>query len=260
MTADVRTIFGMGGCGFAAPEDDLLLDFILGLAAAAGRPRICLLPTAGGDPEEQISRFYAAMFDRDCEPSDLALFRLGRRPVQIRDHLLSQDIVYVGGGSMVNLLAIWHAHGVDAILREAWERGVVLAGPSAGCMCWFEAGITTSGGPPAPARGLALLEGSACVHYHGDEPDRRAAYLATVRDGLPGGYGIDDHAGLLFRGTHLVQAVSARPGARAYRVRRTADGVDETPLACTELRPPRDATPPDIAEFRRVWRGPRRAR
>jgi dipeptidase E len=259
VTAHPRTIFGMGGCGFATPEDDLLLDYVLDLSRS-DRPRICLLPTAGGDPEEQISRFYAAMIDRDCEPSDLALFRLGRRPVPIREHLLSQDIVYVGGGSLVNLLAIWHAHGVDAILREAWERGVVLAGLSAGCMCWFDVGITTSGGPPAPASGLAMLEGSACVHYHGDEPGRRLRYLEAVAGGLPGGYGIDDHAGLLFRGTRLEQAVSAKPGARAYRVQRTEQGVIETPVACVELRPPRDATPSDIAEFRRVSRGPGRLR
>ncbi len=243
----------MGGSGFTAPEDDLLLDYVLGLAPAV-RPRICLLPTAGGDPEEQIARFYTAMWDRECEPSDLALFRLGRRPVAIREHLLAQDIIYVGGGSMVNLLAIWHAHGVDAILREAWERGVVLAGLSAGCMCWFESGITTSGGPPAPAPGLGMLAGSACVHYHG-EPERRSRYLEAVAGGLAGGFGIDDHAGLLFSGTRLDQAVSAKPGARAYRVQRTDEGVTETPLACIELRPPADATPPDIAEFRRVARG-----
>jgi peptidase E len=155
---------------------------------------------------------------------------------------------------MVNLLAIWHAHGVDAILREAWERGVVLAGLSAGCMCWFEAGITTSGGPPDPAGGLGILPGSACVHYHG-ESERRTRYVNAVGDGLAPGFGIDDHAGLLFAGTQLEQAVSAKPGARAYRVQRTDDGVTETPLACAELRTPADRTPPDIAEFRRIARG-----
>lgn len=245
----------MGGAGFTTPEDEVLLDYILALASSP-RPRICLLPTAGGDPEEQIGRFYAAVWDRDCEPSDLALFRLGRRPMALRDHLLAQDVIYVGGGSMVNLLAIWHAHGVDAILREAWERGVVLAGLSAGCMCWFQAGITTSGGPPEPAPGLGILPGSACVHYHG-EPERRSRYLAAVGDGLVPGFGIDDHAGLLFSGTRLEQAVSAKPGARAYRVQRADGGVTETPLACVELRPRADTTPPDIAEFRRVARGGR---
>jgi hypothetical protein len=121
-------------------------------------------------------------------------------------------------------------------------------------MCWFQAGITTSGGPPEPAPGLGMLPGSACVHYHG-EPERRSRYWAAVGDGLAPGFGIDDHAGLLFSGTRLEQAVSAKPGARAYRVHRAHGGVTETPLACVELRPRADTTPPDIVEFRRVARG-----
>jgi hypothetical protein len=111
---------------------------------AVPRPRICLLPTAGGDSEHQIRRFYETYRDRLCEPSHIALFRLGREPVPLREHLLTKAAIYVGGGSIVNLLAIWRAQGLDGILREAGSEGVVLAGLSAGSMCWFEWGITTS--------------------------------------------------------------------------------------------------------------------
>jgi len=244
------TILAMGGGGFTAgPVDPALDDLVLGLTGVP-RPRVCLLPTAGGDSEHQIRRFYETFGDRLCEPSHVSLFRLGRQPVPLREHLLAQDAIYVGGGSMVNLLAIWRAQGLDAILREAWQAGVVLAGLSAGSMCWFEWGITTSSGAPAPARGLGFLPGSNSVHHDG-EPARRPVYLDAVRDGvLPPGWAVDDGAALLFRGAALAGVVSARPQARAHAV--TADG--EQPLATRALEPPdtRRVTLPAVAELRRL--------
>jgi dipeptidase E len=218
------TIFAMGGGGFTMePEPSMLDDSVLSLAPAR-EPRICLLPTAGGDSEEQIRRFSIAFGDRLCEPSHVSLFRLGARPVPLRDHLLAQDVIYVGGGSMINLLALWRAHGLDAILRDAWHAGIVLAGLSAGSMCWFEHGITKSHGRPTATEGLGFLPGSNSVHYDG-EPERRPVYLDAVASGaLPPGYGVDDGVGLLFRGTRLAEVVASRPGPRAYRV-TAADGV-----------------------------------
>ena len=123
---------------------------------------------------------------------------------------------------MINLLALWRAHGLDAILREAWQAGIVLAGLSAGSMCWFEGGITNGARPAPPAAGLGFLPGSNSVHYDG-EPERRPAFLEAVAAGaLPAGYGVDDGVGLLFRGTRLAEVVAGEPGARAYRV----DAVD----------------------------------
>ena len=147
----------------------------------------------------------------------------------LRDHLLSQDLIYVGGGSMVNLLAVWEAHDIASILSLAWRQGIVLAGQRAGAMCWFEAGITKSSGKPLEAAGLGLLHGSLCVHYN-NEPERRAAYLEAVGDGMPAGYGLDDYAGLLWEGEDSPSAVTARRGARAYRVSKRDDEVVESPL------------------------------
>ena len=225
----VPTIFAMGGGGFTMePENPALDDYVRSLAPAR-EPRICLLPTAGGDSEDQIRRFHMAFRDQLCETSYISLFRLGTRPVPLRDHLLAQDVIYVGGGSMVNLIALWRAHGLDEILREAWQAGIVLAGLSAGSMCWFEYGVTKSVGRPAVTRGLGFLPGSNSVHYDG-EPERRPVYLMAVANGdAPAGWGVDDGAGLLFRGTRLAEVVASRPSARAYRV-HAVDGaaVEET--------------------------------
>jgi peptidase E len=213
-----RTILAMGGGGFTMePANPLLDDFVLSLCTRP-EPRILFLPTASGDTTAHINAFLDRFAGRRCVHEHLSLFRLRDAGRPIREIVLEQDAIYVGGGSMRNLLAIWRAHGLDALLVEAWQRGTVLAGLSAGAMCWFEAGVTRSSGPPEPLAGLGLLEGSLTVHADG-EPERLPVWLAHVRDGtLPGGWAVDDGVGLLFRGLRLERAVSSRPGAGAQRV------------------------------------------
>ena len=248
----------MGGGGFTMEPGNLALDDYVRSLAPAREPRICLLPTAGGDSEDQIIRFHAAFGDQLCEPSHVSLFRLGDRPVPLREHLLAQDVIYVGGGSLVNLLALWRAHALDEILREAWQAGIVLAGLSAGSMCWFEWGVTRSVGRPALARGLGFLPGSNSVHYDG-QPERRPFYLdAVARGDAPPGWGVDDGAGLLFRGTRLVEVVASRPHARAYRVHAREGAAVEDAIEPRLLGagPHADRrTPPAIEELRALRRG-----
>jgi dipeptidase E len=248
-------VLALGGHDFTSrPADRAVCELMLRLATtrAGRRPRICILPTASGDTSEQIARFYSAFGERPCDPSDLSLFRLGSRPMELRDHLLAQDLIYVGGGSLLNLLAVWEAHDLGAILSLAWRNGIVLAGQSAGAMCWFEAGITKSSGRAEPGAGLGLIAGSLCVHYN-DEPDRRAAYLDAVAHGMPDGYGLDDYAGLIWEGAGAPSAVTAQRGARAYRVAKGEDGVVESPLPARFLPAPAPAAlREDIAEFRRI--------
>jgi len=258
----VPRILALGGHEFGSrPPDRAVCELLLRLAGerAAGRPRICLLPTASGEASKQVASFYAAFGERPCEPSDLSLFRIGRRPMALRDQLLAQDLIYVGGGSLLSMLAIWESHELEGILSLAWRKGIVLAGQSAGAMCWFEAGITSSSGKPAAGAGLGLLAGSLCVHYN-NEPERRTAYLDAVAAGLPGGYGLDDYAGLLWEGGAPPSALTARRGARAYRVAMNGSGVIESPLPARFLPAPAPATlREDIAEFRRVSNMRRRA-
>jgi dipeptidase E len=215
--SDARTIFAMGGGGFTMePANPVLDDFVLDLAPTR-EPRILFLPTASGDPAAQIAGFHERFGDHACRPAHLSLFRLHGSVRTLREVILEQDIVYIGGGSMRNLLAIWRAHGLDELLVPAWERGIVLAGLSAGAMCWFEAGVTCSSGPPQTIAGLGVLPGSLSVHADG-EPERLPVYVEAVRRGeIPGGWAADDGVGLLFRGREYERAVSSRPGAAACR-------------------------------------------
>lgn len=241
----------MGGGGFTMSERAAGLDRLVLELTGRPVPRICFLPTASGDPREQTTRFYERYSAWPCEPSILSLFHLGRDRIDPRTHLLEQDAIYVGGGSMRNMLAIWREHSVDEIMRAAWERGVVLAGLSAGAMCWFEAGITMSGGFPQPALGLGLVPGSLSVHM-GGEPERMPVYRDAVASGaLPGGYAADDGAGLLFSGTRLERCVGSHADARVISVRPDGEGgvvqrslpVQALPGAtATGGAPPRRAT------------------
>lgn len=229
MSAPTRHIVALGGGGFSMePDNPLLDDFILGLTGKA-RPRVCFVPTASGDADGYVQRFQSAFPPERAEGSCLTLFP--RTEPDLRAFALSQDVIYVGGGSTVNLLAVWRAHGLEDVLREAWEAGVVLCGVSAGGLCWFEGGSTDSFGSGLfPLQdGLGLLPGSFCPHYDG-EAERRPTYPEFVQEGLPGGWAADDGAGLHFVGTELREAICSRPDARVYRVERLGGEVVETPL------------------------------
>ena len=221
-------IVAIGGAAFA-DESAPLLDFILELAASA-RPKVCFLGTATGDASEHIVRFYDAFASRDCAPSHVALFGTPERAT-VREQLVASDVIYVGGGNTANMLAVWRVHGLDAILREAWEQGIVLCGWSAGAICWFEEGVTDSFGPELAALdgALGFLAGSFCPHYDG-EAERRPTYQRLVREGLAAGYAADDGAALHFRGTELAEAISREREARAFRVEAREEGVVEEAL------------------------------
>ena len=214
-------VLAMGG-GALLSRDSRIEDFMLGLARS-DRPRVCFLPTAGGEKPEWIVRFYEEFSARDCEPSHLNLFGMPEEPAA---HIARQDVIYVGGGNTANMLAIWRVHGIDVALRQAWERGAVVGGMSAGANCWFEDSVTDSFGPTLRelGEGLGLLGGSFCPHYDA-EPERRPTYTRLVRDGvLAPGYAADDDAAFHFEGTKLREVVSQREGARGYRV--TAAGEE----------------------------------
>jgi len=140
-------------------------------------------------------------------------------PDGLREQALASDAIMVCGGSTANMLAVWRLHGFDRVLREAWQAGVVLFGFSAGMICWFEAGVTDSFGPQLAGMrdGLGFLPGSACPHYDGEEL-RRPVYTELVANGFPGGIALDDDAGAHYVGTELREVISAREGARGYRV------------------------------------------
>jgi dipeptidase E len=224
-----RQILAMGGGGFSMEAGNALLDDHVLSLTGAERPRVCFLPTASGDADHYIVRFYRAFPAGRCEPSHVSLFRRDGGASDIAGHLLAQDLVYVGGGSVISLLGAWAAHGIDVMLRAAWEAGVVMTGLSAGSLCWFSNGVTAFHGEPKPVRGLGLLPWSNAVHYCDEK--RREAFRMAVADGMPPGYGTGDGAALHFVGTELARVVGSRPKARAYWV----DATGETELDCDFL-------------------------
>ena len=217
------TIVAMGGLSWEDEERRPLEDYWLGLTGAE-RPRVLVVPTAVADDAELTLNLVTQLHDR-AVVSHVPFFPWP--PSDLRELALGQDAIYVSGGNTANALAIWRVYGFDGILREAWEAGVVLAGWSAGMICWFEAGVTDSFGPRLEGMrdGLGFLAGSACPHYDGED-ERRPVYTRLVREGFPPGLAADDCVALRFDGTELAEAVSSRDGSRAYRV--TPEG--EEPL------------------------------
>ncbi|MGY1785694.1 Type 1 glutamine amidotransferase-like domain-containing protein [Geodermatophilus sp. SYSU D00698] len=215
-----------------------VFDLAVELAGAPAQPRLCYLGTATGDDPARLAGVYGAFAGSAVRLSHLSLFPMPTVP-DVRAHLLAQDVIWVGGGSVANLLAVWRVHGLDEVLAECWRAGVVLGGVSAGSLCWHVGGTTDSFGPDLRpvTTGLGLIPTSNGVH-HDSEEQRRPLYRRLVAEGtLPAGHATDDGVGLVYRGTALVEAVADRPGKAAHRVERGPDGTAvETRLEPRRLR------------------------
>lgn len=241
MHAAIPQIVAFGGGGFSMESQNTLLDDHVLSLTRAERPKVCFIPTASGDADHYVVRFYRAFSPAVCEPSHVSLFRRDRGAGSVEGdleaHLLAQDLIYVGGGSVISLLGAWRAHGLDDILRLAYRSGVLLCGLSAGSLCWFAEAVTAFHGRPQRVDGLGLLPWSNCVHYDG-EPERRVEYHRFVGDGMRGGYAADDGAALHFVDGHLSDVVTSRRGRRGYRVEVEGNEVVETPIEARYLGPP----------------------
>lgn len=227
----MRQIIAMGGGGFSMEPDNLLLDEYVLSQVKSKHPKVCFVPTASGDADSYIERFYNAFRKLDCTPSHLSLFRPPTR--DLAAFVMDKDIIYVGGGNTKNLLALWRDWGLDNILKTAWESGVLLAGISAGSICWFEEGITDSFGAELDGLScLGFLPGSNCPHYDG-EPERRPTFHRLLQERKVGpGLAADDGVALHFVGTAIKSVVSSRQNARAYRLT-----LDETSVVEEEIVP-----------------------
>lgn len=205
----------------------LHLEYALRLTGKR-EPRVCVLNTAAGDDPRWAVLMYDRLAGHPARVSHLALFPMPN-VTDPADLLLSQDVIFVGGGSVANMLAVWRVHGLDVLMRKAWHDGIVLAGSSAGGICWFEGGTTDSFGRELRPfnDGLGLLAGSYCPHYN-SEPGRRPLYHRLINEGkLPAGIACDDGVGVHYVDDDLVEVIADRPGSGAYRVE---PGITETPL------------------------------
>ncbi|WP_053366727.1 peptidase E [Bacillus sp. FJAT-27245] len=224
----MKQIITLGGGGFSMEPENLVLDKYILDQSRKNKPKVCFVPTASGDADGYIARFYEAFEKFSCEPSHLSLFKPPTRDLE--GYVLDKDIIYVGGGNTRNLLILWKEWGLDIIFKKAWEEGVILSGISAGSICWYEEGVTDSFGTGLePIKGLGLLTGSNCPHYDG-EADRRPAYQRLVGTrGLQGGIAADDGVAIHYTGQEIKRIVSSRPYAKAYRV-YLKENVIETEL------------------------------
>jgi dipeptidase E len=214
MAKGLRQIIALGGGGFSVEPDNPALDSYIAQQARQARPRVSFVPTATGDSSRYIAGFYTAFAKLDCRPSHLPFFQ---RTPELKSYLLQQDVVYVGGGNTKSMLAVWRDWGLPELLREAWERGVVLAGVSAGAICWFE------------------LPGSCCPHYDG-EPERQAIFHELILKGeiLPG-FGLEDSAAIHFIDQDIYRIIASEPDAKVYQVRRANGAVEERALPAEYL-------------------------
>jgi peptidase E len=214
-----------------------LLEHAISLTGVR-RAKVCFVPTAVGDSQEAVDSLHAALAGAEhAEASHLRLFPQPNVP-DVRAFLLSRDLVWVGGGSVVNLLAVWRAHRLDEILRECWDAGVVLGGGSAGSLCWHLGGPTDSFSDRLDPMtdGLGFLPHSNGVHHDLATQPRRERYLELVATGvLPAGYATDDGAGLHYVGTTLAEAVTTADGADAYRVEAARGAAVELPLGARRV-------------------------
>jgi len=245
------TIVALGGGGFSMEPENPLLDVYVLAQAGVDHPRIAFLPTASGDAASYVKDFHAAFTALGARTEHVLLpwaAEEGGAPEdgvalcpedagKLAARLRGQDVIYVGGGNTRRMLAVWRAYGIDGVLRDLWQAGrVILAGLSAGSLCWYEAGVTDSlPGALTPMTCLGFLSGSHCPHYDG-EAERRPSYEALVAEGaLPAGVAAQDGCALRYRRADLVEIVSSRPGASAWHVESTAEGVTSRHLAARYL-------------------------
>ncbi|MGR6542563.1 Type 1 glutamine amidotransferase-like domain-containing protein [Paenibacillus tundrae] len=230
----MKQIIAMGGGGFSMEPENPLLDQYLLKQSKSNQPKVCFISTASGDSEGYIQRFYQSFKDHHCLPSHLPLFK--NTPKDIEDFVMDKDIFYVGGGNTRNLLVLWKEWGLDQYLRRAWENGIILAGLSAGSICWFEEGVTDSiPGELTRLECLGLLKGSNCPHYDG-EVNRRESYHQLLRDNrINNGIAMDDGVAVHYKEDQIFKVISSRPNAKAYQVTIENNQVKEVEIRPTFL-------------------------
>jgi peptidase E len=204
------------------------------------RPRVCFVLTASGDNSGYLSKSYAAMSELNCDVTHLQLFTQPNAP--IKEHLLNSDVIWVGGGSVANLLALWKLHEVDAVIREAYDRGVILGGVSAGSLCWFQGGPTDSFGPELRpiTNGLGFLPFGNAVHYDSEAKRRPMAHELIKNETFKRIYATDDGVGILFENEIPVEVITDRESdeakkKRAYSIEKIDGEVLESPLTSGKL-------------------------
>ncbi|RPI19581.1 MAG: peptidase E [Ignavibacteriae bacterium] len=217
-----KQIIALGGGGFSDDPGNPMLDLYIIVQSGKPKPRICFLPTASGDAIDYIEKFYKAYERLPAIPSHLSLTKGKTNVRRLESFILSQDIIFAGGGSPRLIMKVWRKTGMDKIIRKAWRRGIILSGMSAGAMCWFSDVLSNPKDDNNFKRisGLGLLTGSLCPHYNNRGELRKAFSRLIAQGELDNGFGVEDSCALHFTGRELHKVVSAYPSAKAYTVRK----------------------------------------
>jgi peptidase E len=223
----------MGGGGLSSEPETLPLERYIVAQTRRRHPAVCFLPTATGESDAYVAKFYDAFTRIGCRP---AVVRLFARTPDLRRILLNQDIIYVGGGNTKSMLAVWREWGIPRLLRRAWNSGIVLAGISAGAICWFDVGVTDSYADRLRALPcLGFLPGTCCPHYDGEKERRPSLHRLLSRGDVPAAIALDDGAAAHFVGRRLHRVVVSRAGAEGYRVLSRRDRIVETALPSVRI-------------------------
>jgi dipeptidase E len=225
-----RHIVAIGG----GATSGSVIKYALNLAPNK-HPKVLLINTATGDSPIYLVMMYAKLATLGCMPTHLSFFE--RTPPDLRALVFSHDVVFVGGGNTKSMLAVWREYGLDKILKEAWERGIVLSGSSAGGICWFEGCCTDSyAGSYIALPALGFLKGSCCPHYDGEE-GRQETYQGLISNGqLGNGIAIDEGVGVHFIGDSLYEVVTDCDGSSAYSVRLNNKQIVQEKLPARLIR------------------------
>lgn len=224
----MRQIIAIGGGGFGREIGSLKIEKYIVQQSNKTKPKVCFIPTATGDDQAYIDNFYKAFNSIDCITSHIDFFK---RTIDLKSHILEQDIIYVGGGNTKSMLAVWREWGLDVILKEAYNKNIILSGVSAGAICWFDKGITDSWKESqATLNCLGFVSGVCCPHY--DEEPERIPYVKKIltENQVNEVYAIEGYAAL-----HIIDdvprySISFKNDTHCHKVSKIDDSITHTSI------------------------------
>jgi len=230
----MRQVIAIGGGGFGRTQDSNLIEQFILDQTGKKNPKICFIPTATGDLDPYIVNYYSVFSKLDCDPSHISFFK---RTIDLEEHILKQDAIFVGGGNTKSMLAVWKEWGLDLILKKAYEQGILMSGVSAGAICWFEAGLTDSWASELKMMECMNFIPGSCAPHYDEEPERRPATKKFLEDqSISFMYGIEGGAALHFINEKPKLTVRFNENKQAYNVKINDNQLVETPYEFLDLK------------------------
>ena len=230
----MRQVIAIGGGGFGRTQDSNLIEQFILDQTSKKNPKICFIPTATGDLDPYVVNYYSAFSKLDCDPSHISFFT---RTIDLEEHILKQDAIFVGGGNTKSMLAVWKEWGLDLILKKAYEQGIVMSGVSAGAICWFEAGLTDSWASELKMMECMNFIPGSCAPHYDEEPERRPATKKFLEDqSISFMYGIEGGVALHFIDEQPDSTIRFKKNKNAYKVICESNKIHENAYQAKELK------------------------